>query len=58
MKEIRFGEKLLTVNLVSPLMAGILVISEEVMGLVFGRKLGKNGPVFSKMRSFPLGMIE
>ena len=38
-------------------MAGILVISEEVMGLVFGRKLGKNGPVFSKMRSFPLGMV-
>ena len=27
------------------------------MGLVFGRKLGKNDPVFSKMRSFPLGMV-
>ena len=38
-------------------MADILVISEEVMGLVFGRKLGKNGPIFSKMRSFPLGMV-
>ena len=39
-------------------MAGILVILEEVMGLVFGRKSGKNGPVFSKMRSFHLGMVE
>ena len=39
-------------------MAGILVISEEVMGLVFERKSGKNGSVFSKMRSFPLGMVE
>ena len=28
------------------------------MGLVFGRKLGKNGPVFSKMRSFHLRMVE
>ena len=27
------------------------------MGLVYGRKLGKNDPVFSKMRSFPLGMV-
>ena len=38
-------------------MVGILVISEEVMGLVYGRKLGKNGPVFSKVRSYPLGMV-
>ena len=37
-------------------MVGILVISEEVMGLVYGRKLGKNDPVFSKVRSYPLGM--
>ena len=39
-------------------MASILVISEEVMGLVFGRKSGKNGPIFSKMQSFPLRMVE
>ena len=39
-------------------MADILLISEEVMGLVFGRKSGKNGLVFSKMRSFHLGMVE
>ena len=38
-------------------MVGILVISEEVMRLVYGRKLGKNDPVFSKMRSSPLGMV-
>ena len=56
MIEIRFGGKLLVVNLVSPLMVGILVISEEVMRLVYGRKLGKNGPVFSKVQSYPLGM--
>ena len=38
-------------------MDGIPAISEEVMGLVYGRKLGKNDPVFfSKMRSSPLGM--
>ena len=53
MTEIRFGEKLLAVNLVSPLMAGIPKTSEEDMGLVYGRKLGKNGPVFFKMRSSP-----
>ena len=56
MTGIRFGEKLLAVNLVSPLMDGIPAISEEVMRLVYGRKLGKNDPVFSKMRSSPLGM--
>ena len=38
-------------------MVGILVISEEVMGLVYERKLGKNGTVFSKVRSYPLGMV-
>ena len=38
-------------------MVGILVISEVVMGLVYGRKLGKNDPVFSKMRSYLLGMV-
>ena len=38
-------------------MVGILVISEEVMRLVYGRKLEKNDPVFSKMRSSPLGMV-
>ena len=36
---------------------GIHAILEEVMGLVYGRKLGKNGPVSSKMRSFPLVMV-
>ena len=38
-------------------MGGILVISEEVMGRVYERKLGKNGLVFSKVRSYPLGMV-
>ena len=28
------------------------------MGLVFGRKSGKNDPFFSKMRSFHSGMVE
>ena len=54
---IRFGEKLLPLNLASPLMVGIHAILEEVMRLVYGRKLEKNGPVFSKMRSFPLVMV-
>ena len=57
MTEIRSGGKLLAVNLASLLMVGILVISEVVMGLVYGRKLGKNSPVFSKMRSYLLGMV-
>ena len=38
-------------------MVGILVISEEVMGRVYGRKLGNDGPDFSKVRSYPLGMV-
>ena len=38
-------------------MVGIHAILEEVMGLVYERKLGKNGPVFSKIRSFPLVMV-
>ena len=44
-------------NSVSPLTVGIQAILEEVLGPVYGRKLGKNGPVFPKMRSFPLGMV-
>ena len=36
---------------------GIHAILEEVMGLVYGRKLGKNGLVLSKTRSFPLVMV-
>ena len=38
-------------------MAGIPVISEAVMGLVYGRISGKNDPVFSRTRSLPLGMV-
>ena len=53
MIEIRFGEKLFAVNLVSLLMAGLPVTSEADMGLAYERKLGKSGPVFSKMRSSP-----
>ena len=45
--------KVIGSNLVSPLMVGIPTTSEEDMGPVYGRKLGKNGPVFSKMRSSP-----
>ena len=57
MTEIRCGEKLLALNSVSPPMVGTLAILEEVMRLVYGRILGKNDPVFSKMRFFPLGMV-
>ena len=39
-------------------MVGILEISEAVMGLVYGRISGKNGPVFSRTRSLPLGMAK
>ena len=53
MTEIRFGEKLFAVNLVSLLMASIPATSEADMGLAYGRKLGKSDPVFSKMRSSP-----
>ena len=35
---------------------GIPVTSEVVMGLIYGRKLGKNGLVFLRTRSFPLGI--
>ena len=51
--EIRFGEKLFAVSLVSLLMAGIPATSEADMGLAYERKLGKTGPVFSKMWSSP-----
>ena len=48
---------LLALNSVSPLMVGTLAILEEVMRLVYGKILGKNGPVFFKMRFFPLVMV-
>ena len=57
-KGTRFGGRLFAVNLVSLLVAGIPVISEAVMGLVYGRISRKSGPVFSRTRSLPLGMEE
>ena len=57
-KETRFGGRLFVVNLTSFVVADILVISEAVMGLVYGRILGNNVPVFSRTRSLPLGMEE
>ena len=53
--EIRFGERLFVVNLARLMVAGIPVTLEVAMGLAYGRKLGKNGLVFSKTWSFPLG---
>ena len=53
-KGTRFGGRLFAVNLASLLVAGILVISEAIMGLVYGRISGKSGPVFSRTRSLPL----
>ena len=38
-------------------MVGIHAILEEVLGLVYRRKLKKNGPVSAKMWSFPLVMV-
>ena len=58
MKGTRFGGRLSTVNLVSLLVAGIPMISEAVKGLVYGRRSGKSGLVFSRTRSLPLGMEE
>ena len=58
MKGTRSRGRLFVVNLVSLAVAGIPVISKAVMGLVYGRISGKNGPVFSRTRSLPLGMEE
>ena len=58
MKGTRFGGRLFAANLVSLVVVGILEISEAVMGLVYRRISGKNGPVFSRTRSLPLGMAE
>ena len=58
MKGTRFGGRLFAVNLESLAVASIPVISEAVMGLVYGRISGKNGLVFSRTRSLPLGMEE
>ena len=49
----RFGGRLYVVNLVNHLEAGIPAISEAAMGLVYGRRSGKSGPVFSRTRSLP-----
>ena len=56
--ELRFGETLFVVNLARLMEVGILVTLEVIMGLVYGKKLGKSGLVFLRMRSFPLGMEE
>ena len=57
-KGTRFGGRLFAVNLASLVVAGIPVILEAVMGLVYGRISGKNDLVFSRTRSLPLGMEE
>ena len=57
-KGTRFGGKLFAVNLASLVVVGIPVISEAGMGLVYGKISRKNGPVFSRTRSLPLGMVE
>ena len=53
MTEIRFGERLFVVNLARLMEAGIPVTSEVVMGIVYGRKVGKSGLVFLRTRSYP-----
>ena len=54
--EIRFGERLFSVNLARLMEVGIPVTLEVVMGLVYGWKLGKSDLVFLRTRSFPSGM--
>ena len=49
----RFGGRLFAVNFKNHLEAGILAISEVVMELVYGRRSGKSGPVFSRTQSSP-----
>ena len=53
MKGTRFGGRLFAVNLVNHLEAVIPAISEAVMELVYGRRSGKSGPIFSRTRSSP-----
>ena len=48
-----FRERLYAVNLARLLEDGTPVISEAVMGLVYGRKLGKSGLSFFRTRSSP-----
>ena len=48
-----YGERLFVVNLVKLLEVGTPAISGEVLGLVYGRKLGNNGLSFSTMRPSP-----
>ena len=56
MTETPFGERSFAINLARLMEVGIPVTSEVVMGLAYGRKLGKSGLVFLRTRSFPLGM--
>ena len=58
MKGTRFGERLYAVNLESLVVDGIPVLSKAVIDLVYGRISGKNGQVFFRTRSLPLGMEE
>ena len=55
MTETRFGERLFAVNLARLMEVGTPVISEVVMGLVYGRKLRKSGLAF-QYTVFSLGM--
>ena len=47
----RFRGRLFAVNLANHLEAGKPTISEVVMELVYGRRSGKSGPIFSRTRS-------
>ena len=48
-----FGERLSVVNLVKVLEVGTLRALGEVLVSTYGRKSGKNGMFFSKMRDSP-----
>ena len=47
------GERSCAVNLARLMEDGTPVISEAVLGLVYGRKLGKSGLSFFRTRSSP-----
>ena len=49
MRETLSGERLSATNLVRLLVAGTPTTSGADLGLVYGRKLGKNGFSFSRM---------
>ena len=50
------GERLFVISLEKTMGDGVLVTSKGVLGLVCGRKSGKNGTTFSKIPILILGM--